>query len=82
MTAQAGFLSDVSACLQVKDVSIPDLGLSRTAHACIIGSEFAQGIKPELQAGLRGRCSLMPHCLFPSSTLHMPQLEPQLQQAR
>ena len=46
-----------AAPAQVVDVTIPHLGMSRVAHACIIGTEFAHGTKPELRAGLRTRCA-------------------------
>ena len=41
--------------LQVVEVAIPDLRLGQAAHMGIIASELAQGCKPELQSGLRGR---------------------------
>lgn len=41
--------------MQVVDITIPDLGLSRVAHATLIGSEFAQAAQAELRAGLRSR---------------------------
>lgn len=38
---------------------IPDLQLSRVAHAATISAEFAHGARVDLQEGMRSRCTVL-----------------------